>query len=51
MKITKYGHAVIISTLGIFIASAPGLMWGFIGGLMIGTGLYLARTSGLEENE
>jgi len=51
MKITKYGHAVIVSTLGIFIAASTGLMWSFIGGIMIGTGLYLARTSGLEENE
>lgn len=51
MKITKYGHAVIISTIGIFTASSSSLMWGFISGLMIGTGLYLARTSGLEENE
>jgi hypothetical protein len=49
IKITKYGHAIIISMLGIVITSYPWLWTSFIGGIMIGYGLKLARQYG-EEN-
>ena len=49
IKITKYGHAIIFAMIGIFIASYPWLWSSFLGGLLIGYGLKLARESG-EEN-
>lgn len=50
MKITPYGHAVIISVLGVLLLSFNGIIYSLVGGFMIGTGLILARKSG-EENE
>ena len=49
MKITQYGHAIIISVLGIFATSFDGLLWSVLGGFMIGTGLVLARKSGEDD--
>jgi len=50
MKITNYGHAIIISMLGLWIAMMfNGILFGLLGGVMIGTGLVLARQSGKEE--
>lgn len=46
MKITLYGHAIILSMFGIMFTSFSGLMWSVLGGFMIGTGLVLARKSG-----
>lgn len=51
IKISKYGHSIIISMLGIFIASYPWLWASFIGGIMIGYGLKLARQSGEEDGK
>ena len=50
MRITNYGHAIIISMLGLWIAMMfNGFPFGLLGGMMIGTGLVLARQSGKEE--
>ena len=50
MKITTYGHAILMSIFGLWIAiTFTGIIWGFMGGLMIGTGLVLARKSGQEQ--
>jgi len=50
MRITNYGHAIIISMLGLWIAMMfNGILFGLLGGVMIGTGLVLARQSGKEE--
>ena len=50
MKITTYGHSILISIMGIMICSVNNLLWAMVGGFMIGTGLYLARKSGYEDN-
>ena len=50
MKITTYGHAILMSIFGLWIAiTFTGIIWGFMGGLLIGTGLVLARKSGEEQ--
>lgn len=49
IKITKYGHAIIIAMLGVFISSYPWIWTSFLGGLMIGYALVLAKQYG-EEN-
>ena len=49
IKITKYGHAILMAMSGIFVSSYPWLWTSFVGGLLIGYGLKLARESG-EEN-
>ena len=50
MRITTYGHAMIISILGLWTTMFfNGILFGLLGGMMIGTGLVLARQSGKEE--
>jgi hypothetical protein len=50
MKITTYGHSILISILGLWISLAStGLMWSIFGGTLIGIGLSLARKSGQEQ--
>jgi len=50
IKITTYGHAILMSIFGLWIAiTFNGILFGFMGGLLIGTGLVLARKSGKEE--
>ena len=50
MRVTNYGHAILISMLGLWIAMMfNGILFGLLGGVMIGTGLVLARQSGKEE--
>ena len=49
MRITTYGHAILISVLGIYTAQYNGILWGFVGGTLIGFGLVLARQSGKED--
>jgi hypothetical protein len=49
IRISKYGHAIIFAMLGIFMASYPWLWSSFIGGIMIGYGIKLARQSGEED--
>lgn len=46
---TKYGHAIAIAILGLMVYSYPWIWSSFIGGMMVGFGLKLARESG-EEN-
>ena len=50
MKITEYGHAVLIATIGVFCLQYNNIFWGFVGGTMIGFGLFLAKRSGEKEN-
>lgn len=51
-KIKTYGHAIIISTLGLWTAiSFSGLIGYFFGGAIIGFALRLARQSGFEDAE
>ena len=51
MKITTYGHSILISILGLWICLfSDRLTWSWIGGILIGVGLLLARQSGREEN-
>jgi len=50
MRVTTYGHAMILSIMGVVVMNFNGLLWGFCGGILIGTGLLLARQSGREEN-
>jgi len=50
MRITTYGHAMILSIMGVVVMNFNGLLWGFCGGILIGVGLLLARQSGREEN-
>ena len=51
MKVTTYGHSILISILGLWISLAStGLIWSMFGGTLIGFGLVLARKSGKEEN-
>lgn len=51
MKITDYGHAILISITGIFCLQFDSLLWNFAGGAMIGTGLFLAKRYGKNEGE
>jgi hypothetical protein len=50
MRVTTYGHAMILSIMGVVVMNFNSLLWGFCGGLLIGVGLLLARQSGREEN-
>lgn len=50
MRITTYGHAIILSIMGVVVMNFNSLLWVFCGGILIGTGLLLARQSGREEN-
>lgn len=49
IQITKYGHAIIFAILGIWMCAYSPLWTSFIGGVLIGWGLKLAREYG-EEN-
>ena len=50
MRITTYGHSILISILGLWISlTSTGLMWSWVGGTLIGIGLVLARKSGQEQ--
>lgn len=48
IEITKYGHAIIMAILGIFLLSYNFLWTSFLGGLLIGYGLRLAKDYGKE---
>ena len=48
VKITTYGHAIAISCIGIWVTHW-GDLWSFVGGTLIGMGLFLAKKSGMEE--
>jgi hypothetical protein len=49
IRVTKYGHAFMISVCGMYMCMYPWLWSSFIGGLLIGWGLRLAKEYG-EEN-
>lgn len=49
MKITKYGHSWILMVLGILFTSSDSLLSSFIGGILIGTSVLMARQSGIED--
>lgn len=49
IEITKYGHAIIIAMIGVFLSSYNFLWSSFLSGLLIGYGLVLAKQHG-EEN-
>jgi hypothetical protein len=52
IKITTYGHSIIISMIGLWtFLLFPGIIGYFVGGLIIGFALRLARRSGLEDKE
>jgi hypothetical protein len=52
IKISKYGHAIILSYFGIlFIAHFNTILSWFIGGYIIGFALRLARQAGREDEE
>jgi len=51
MKITDYGHAILISITGILCLQYDSLDWSFVGGAMIGAGLFLAKRYGKKEGE
>ena len=50
MKITTYGHAIIIMCIGLFFISTTSLLSTFFGGCLVGYSLRLARRSGAEDN-
>lgn len=49
MKFTTYAHAIIIAALGTILIQSNSIFGCLIGGVLIGTGLWAARRSGLEE--
>jgi len=49
IEITKYGHSIIIAMIGVFLSSYNFIWTSFLGGLLIGYGLVLAKQHG-EEN-
>jgi hypothetical protein len=49
IRMTKYGHAITIAILGLWMYGYPWIWSSFIGGMLVGFGLKLARESG-EEN-
>jgi len=50
IKISLYGHAILISMLGLWIAIMfNGVAGGLMSGFLIGVGLRLARKSGEKE--
>jgi len=51
MRITTYGHAIIIMLIGLLFTSSTALLSTFIGGLLIGYSLRLARRSGKEDSQ
>jgi len=48
IRMTKYGHAIMMAVCGIFISSYNLLLFSFLGGLFIGYGLKLAYEAGQE---
>ena len=52
IKLTTYGHALAIALIGIFIPLfADNLIGHFVSGIFIGTSLFIARKSGLEDRD
>lgn len=47
---STYRHAILIAVLGIYAVQFNGILWGFLGGTMVGVGLVLARESGKEDS-
>ena len=46
IKLTQYGHAIIIAVFGVMIITlSSSVLFNFFGGLIIGTALVLARNS------
>ena len=50
MKITTYGHAIIIMCIGLMFTGLPYLLSKFVGGVLVGLSLLLARKSGKEDS-
>lgn len=48
IRMTKYGHAIMMAVSGIFISVYDSILFSFIGGLLIGYGLKLAYEAGKE---
>jgi hypothetical protein len=51
MKITTYGHAIILMCIGLLFTSTTSLLSIFFGGCLVGYSLRLARRSGKEDSE
>lgn len=50
IRLTKYTHAFIFTMIGVwFVAGYPWIWTSFLGGLLIGNGLKMARQSGEED--
>lgn len=48
VRMTKYGHAIMMAVSGLFLTVYDSLLFSFIGGLLIGFGLKLAYEAGQE---
>lgn len=52
IRVTKYTHAFFFTMIGVwFVAVYPWIWTSFLGGLLIGTGLRLAKQYGEENGE
>jgi hypothetical protein len=51
MRITTYGHAIILMCIGLLFTSTTSLLSIFFGGCLVGYSLRLARRSGKEDSE
>jgi hypothetical protein len=52
IKISTYGHSVLIASIGLWtVLSFDGLIGKFFGGCIIGLALRMARRSGLEDKD
>lgn len=52
IRISKYGHSILFAMIGVwFVAAYPWLWSSFFGGILIGTGLRMARQSGEEDGQ
>lgn len=50
VRMTKYGHAIMMAVSGIFLTVYDSLLFSFLGGILIGYGLKLAYQAGQESN-
>lgn len=48
VRMTKYGHAIMMAVSGIFLTVYNSLLFSFLGGILIGYGLKLAYEAGKE---
>lgn len=48
IRMTKYGHAIMMAVCGIFLTVYDSLLFSFLGGILIGFGLKLAYEAGQE---